>query len=225
MRKKRESYTVYETIRNHEDIMDEQGSWIKSKADEVNGRRLMKITRAGALWNTIKHRCLAGGAQQRAYPNYVGCTLAFSSFQDFANWCQTQYGYWTLDSRGKYWNIDKDILVPGNKTYSEETCIFVPEFVNAAFRSGSDRGLHRGVYHDKSASTFTMVCIVDGSRIVTRHRTEVEAHRNWQVQKLKELNRISAVESLGEVLRGALRKRIDILQEELDSGIITNWCE
>lgn len=225
MRKKRESYTVYETIRNTEDIRNTLGEWVKAWAEEVNGHRIMRITRSGGLWNAVKHRCLDGGAQQRAYPKYVGCTMEYSSFQDFSEWCQQQYGYRELDTKGKYWNLDKDILIQGNKVYSKETCIFVPEYVNSAFRSRPTRGLPRGVYLNRDSSTFKMACIVSGEIISKNYRTISEAHRGWQEHKMKELTRLSEERALGNMLCNAISHRVHLLSEEYDKGLISNWSE
>jgi hypothetical protein len=61
--------------------------------------------------------------------NYGDCEVSseWHNFQNFANWCQGQQGFNTLEA-----NIDKDILIHGNRTYGPETCCFVPRHLNAA---------------------------------------------------------------------------------------------
>lgn len=55
------------------------------------------------------------------------------NLQNFLEWAVKQIGNSNRESGGRYWCIDKDILVDGNKLYSKETCIFVPNEVNVFF--------------------------------------------------------------------------------------------
>ena len=58
----------------------------------------------------------------------VGVSENFLDFNFFLSWSKSQIGYNVPD-----WQLDKDILVKGNKTYSPETCCFVPREVNNIF--------------------------------------------------------------------------------------------
>lgn len=55
------------------------------------------------------------------------------NLQNFLEWAVNQIGNSNEEENGRYWCIDKDILVDGNKLYSEETCTFVPNEVNVFF--------------------------------------------------------------------------------------------
>ena len=55
------------------------------------------------------------------------------NLQNFLEWAVEQIGNSNKESNGRYWCIDKDILVEGNKRYSKDTCIFVPNEVNVFF--------------------------------------------------------------------------------------------
>jgi hypothetical protein len=48
------------------------------------------------------------------------------NFQNFAEWFCKNYCDASMDK----WQLDKDIIVPGNRVYSPETCCFVPNAVN-----------------------------------------------------------------------------------------------
>lgn len=47
-------------------------------------------------------------------------------FSNFAEWFDKHHV--------EGWELDKDILVSGNRTYSPETCCFVPHEINVLFR-------------------------------------------------------------------------------------------
>lgn len=67
--------------------------------------------------------------------NYFGVTVCeeWHNFQSFAKWCHSQDFFNIKDKNGKRYEIDKDILVKGNKIYSPETCCFVPSEINCLF--------------------------------------------------------------------------------------------
>ena len=52
----------------------------------------------------------------------------FKYYPYFKNWCSKQVGF-----GNKGWQLDKDILIKGNKIYSEDTCCFVPAEINSLF--------------------------------------------------------------------------------------------
>ena len=77
-------------------------------------------------WVTMISRCCSPIFKARR-PTYLNATLSenFKYFQYFKDWFYRQIGH---DQEG--WHLDKDILVKGNKHYSEDTCCFVPAEVN-----------------------------------------------------------------------------------------------
>lgn len=62
-------------------------------------------------------------------------------------WCNNQIGF---DQDG--WYVDKDLLFKGNKVYSAETCVLLPQQINTLITGANAiRGdLPKGVYYDKS---------------------------------------------------------------------------
>jgi len=80
-----------------------------------------KSSRAYKLWSDIFTRCYGGGNLP-----YMGCSIdpQWYNFQEFAEWCAWQRGF-ELN-----WHLDKDILTPGNRIYSAQTCVFVPREMN-----------------------------------------------------------------------------------------------
>lgn len=130
----------------------------KSKPSRVD----KKLLKEYALWYSMLHRCFSREFQA-SYPTYIGCSVSdnFKNYSYFYEWCQTQTGFGK-----KGWQLDKDILVKGNKLYSEETCVFVPRSVNLFF---VDRGLDRGEYPlgvciDKRDGKYIASCNGNGRR-------------------------------------------------------------
>lgn len=102
------------------------------------------------IWESMNSRC--GNASGRN-PAYADCTVDFMSRKHFALWAEKQYGF---DLVG--YELDKDILIKGNTVYSSETCLFVPQIVNALLVGGvSSRGrgsLPIGVCFNKINKTY-----------------------------------------------------------------------
>ena len=83
-------------------------------------------------------RCYYPKYQER-YPTYKGCKVEeyLLDFQHMAKWINENY----YEVPGEQMCLDKDILCKGNKIYSRETCIFVPQRINKLFiKRNNDRG-------------------------------------------------------------------------------------
>ena len=74
-------------------------------------------------WRPMLQRCYSEKFQNKR-PTYKGCSVCqeWLTFSNFKAWMEQQDWY------GK--ELDKDILFPGNKIYSPDTCIFVDQGVN-----------------------------------------------------------------------------------------------
>jgi hypothetical protein len=85
-------------------------------------------------WNNILERCYSKRLQIRK-STYIGTTIykEWECFQTFAKWYQENY----IED----FQLDKDILVKGNKVYGPETCCFVPREINNLF---TNRKAERG---------------------------------------------------------------------------------
>ena len=73
-------------------------------------------------------------AYQRVQPTYAGCSVAseWLVLSVFTDWMRSQQWHGM--------NLDKDILLPGNKVYSAETCVFISPELNR-FLSGKGNSL------------------------------------------------------------------------------------
>ena len=104
-------------------------------------------------WKNMLKRCYNFDFQKK-YPTYIGCSTSdnFFNYSYFHEWCLDQVGY---DKKG--YHLDKDILTKGNKVYSEDTCVFVPNSLNqflvsrVNFRGDNPLGVvfskKRNLYH------------------------------------------------------------------------------
>lgn len=93
----------------------------------------------------------------RLKPTYAGCIVSkeFKNFQYFAEWCQAQIGF-GLDG----YQLDKDILMKGNKEYNEVSCVFVPRKLNMFLvRCEATRGKYPiGVCYDINNRNYKASC-------------------------------------------------------------------
>jgi hypothetical protein len=117
-----------------------------------------------SAWHHMIERCVETYWEKK--PTYTGttCSENFKSYNYFYEWCQSQVGFGNIDESNKSWHLDKDILFKGNKYYSEDTCVFVPQSINVLLtRRHTKRGEHPiGVYWKKKNNQFCVQC-ADGS--------------------------------------------------------------
>lgn len=145
------------------------------------------------VWTSMLTRCY-NDKYKLKQPSYKGVTVTdeWHLFSNFKVWMETQ------DWEGK--QLDKDLLVRGNKIYSPETCIFVTRQVNVFLTDRSnDRGdLPIGVAFHKASGKFCANC----SNPVTLKREWLglfgcpeEAHRCWLSKKLEHAHTLAALQT------------------------------
>ena len=135
----------------------------KTKPDTIGGKPVKEY----ALWKNMLSRCFSEKFKTR-YPTYKGCNVSdnFLKYSFFYDWCHKQVGFGKVDEKGRSWCLDKDLLFTDNKTYSETTCVFVPNEINTFFVDrGNDRGEYPvGVYFDKQKGKFKAQCCVNSKK-------------------------------------------------------------
>lgn len=141
------------------DVKDEDGVWVKS----VCISKTKYTTVSGKKWHQIQTRCKEGGRLQELEPSYIGCSMSdnFKDFQFFAAWHTLQVGYGI-----EGYQLDKDILLQGNKVYSEDTCVLVPQALNNFLlsRDAARGAFPQGVFWHKTKKKFIAQISTESSR-------------------------------------------------------------
>jgi len=104
-------------------------------------------------WKGMLYRCYTS----KYAPAYEGCTVSeeWHLFSTFKKWMESRS--W----EGKH--LDKDILVPGNKVYGEDTCLFVSRKLNNLLHIQGKGGEYpQGVHLKSSSTSYIAECYRDG---------------------------------------------------------------
>lgn len=103
------------------------------------------------VWYRMLERCYDPKYQEK-HTTYKGCKVEdyWLNFQNMGKWIENNY----YEIPGEQMCLDKDILCKGNKVYSRETCIFVPQKINKLFiKCDKNRGKDPiGIYMRESGN-------------------------------------------------------------------------
>ena len=140
-------------------------------------------TKEYKLWCCMLVRCYSDSSKKKR-PTYEGCEVSenFKSYEYFYEWCNKQIGFGNKD-----WHLDKDLLIKGNKVYSENTCVFLPKEINSLLtKREALRGEHLiGVSWSKTNKAF--VAMVNKNKGKSEHlgyfKTEIEAFNTYKQAK------------------------------------------
>lgn len=110
-------------------------------------------------WKSMLTRCYSYEYQKKE-PTYKDCYVCeeWLNYSNFKNWYDKNY----YEIEGEQMALDKDILVKGNKTYSPDTCVFVPQNINALFiKRNKARGEYPiGVYKPNNSNKYKVHCSI-----------------------------------------------------------------
>lgn len=155
-----------------------------------------EIAKPYSIWRAMLQRCYCAKTQLKQ-PTYQGCTVdeRWHDYQDFAEWFESN------EYSGLGYDLDKDLLVHGNKIYSPDTCVFVPRELNSLLTScKAARGnLPQGVSFLKARKKFMARVRADGKeRYLGLFDCPNEAHRAYTTAK-EDYVRASALEWQGRI--------------------------
>lgn len=140
-----------------------------------------KHTKLYTLWKNMLARCYSE-VMHKHRPTYKDCTVEgdFLDFQKFCSWYTNQ----VLCHDTEY-QLDKDLLIKGNKVYSEDTCLLVPRKVNMFLcKSEAVRGKYKiGVSYDKNYGMYRSQVSNSKEKTIEYFTTEMAAYANYKNAK------------------------------------------
>ena len=170
----------------------------------VDGRRVsVAYYRA---WNSMLHRAYNTSFHKRK-PTYIGTSVCdeWLRFSVFKSWMTEQ------DWEGK--QLDKDILVPRNKIYAPDRCLFVTSQINSLMiDSVARRGTYPvGVSWEKARQQYQVRIRIHGThKWLGRYETPEEASLVYRDAKSAHIRSIADEQT--EPLRSALHRHADLIQ-------------
>lgn len=133
-------------------------------------------------WHTMFKRCYSEFVHTNHQP-YSSCFVNddWYNFQNFAK-------FYVEDAhRLPGWELDKDLLVKGNKEYGPETCVFLPRDVNGYLKTNAKRrgNYPIGVRLHSSGNCFEALCRDDDSRQINlgKFLSEEDAFEAYKIFK------------------------------------------
>lgn len=141
-----------------------------------------KITRRYKIWWHMMRRCYDIESYEKKH-SYAPCIVCeeWHNFQNFGKWYDENY----YEIPNEVICIDKDILTKGNKIYSPEMCVFVPQPINSLFTKDEIRrgNCVIGVTLDLN-NRYRAQYNVDGEiTYLGAYETEEEAYNVYKVHK------------------------------------------
>lgn len=167
-------------------------------------------------WQNMLRRCYSSKFKI-LNQTYIGCIVCeeWHSFMAFRAWMIQQ------DWQGK--QLDKDLLVSGNKIYSPDTCIFVPQAINNIL---SDRGAARGehpigvCYYVRLGKFQSNCCTHERKKYLGLFIDSHAAHRAWQLCKIEVVKK-STANLVNTRLIAALNRISAKIQSDFDLNLET----
>lgn len=146
-------------------------------------------------WRNMLKRCYSRTYLDKR-PTYEGCRVCsdWLRFSNFRKWMIAQ------DWQGK--DLDKDLLIKGNKIYSPSRCVFINSSTNKAIAesrsSKNDSSLLAGVRLDKNNGKYSSRVrkgIPSKNHYLGTYSTENEAHNIWRLEKAKHFRNLANSET------------------------------
>ena len=145
-------------------------------------------------WQRMLQRCFDNKLKEKK-PTYKDVTccdrwLCFANFLEDFEILKQEYN-WNVDEK---LNLDKDILNKGNKIYSLENCVLVPNWINLLFiKNDAKRGQYPiGVTYHKQAKKYQAKCRINGKQIrLGLYNTPEEAFNAYKMAKENEIKKIA----------------------------------
>lgn len=170
-----------------------------------------KHTKCYKTWYHMLERCYDPKYIQK-HPSYKGCKVSdeWHNFQLFSEWYYENY----YKIEGQRMDLDKDILCKGNKIYSPDTCVFVPQAINKLFtKNDKCRGdLPIGVYY--SNKKYNAQCNTNETqKYLGRYDTKEEAfqvYKQYKERYIKEVAKEYKDKIPSKLYEGMMKYKVEI---------------
>ena len=177
-----------------------------------------KLTYEFDIWHGMLRRCYDTKFHERR-PTYKGCRVEdyLLNFQHMGKWIEDNY----YEIEGETMCLDKDILCKGNKIYSRDTCVFVPQRINSLFtKCDNARGDNPIGVHPTSSGNYQVHCNNGyGKKIpLGTYSTEEEAFRVYKEYKEKVIKEVidSCKGKIPELFYSRLKETMYNYEVEID---------
>lgn len=165
-------------------------------------------------WASMLSRCYSKKIKSK-HPTYNECIVSdeWKRFSSYKKWME-----------GEKWqgmHLDKDILVPGNKVYGPDTCVFVSQklnkfitdsgFTRGQYPIGVDLDRKSGSYRSRCQDPFSGACESLGS-----FSSPEEAHEAWRKRKHEHACRYADMQT-DQRIADALRSRYAKKEDQVSS--------
>lgn len=156
-----------------------------------------KIKREYNTWQHMLKRCYSDEFKKKR-KTYKDCTVCdeWLYYPSFKKWYNENY----YEVNNEKMCLDKDILNKGNKIYSPETCVFVPERINTLFikKNANRGGCPIGVsWHKRDKKYISRCNVLDLKRklVTIKHlgyyNTPEEAFNAYKIAKEDNIKQVA----------------------------------
>lgn len=190
-----------------------QGIGINDANYKVNRKEGGKIVWRCPFYRKWSHMLQRVSPSWKALrPSYKEATLheEWKTFSNFKTWMEKQ------DWEGK--DLDKDILIPNNKLYSPETCVFVPPTINYFILDKNRSGYLSGVKWSKTSKCYVSSCsnpLLGKLKSLGYFSDELVAHLVWKQYKGSIVPELCLKYPVDLKVKEALVSRYRLSQEDM----------
>lgn len=161
---------------------------VSSIISENNNVEIIKIARK--KWSSMIYRC-------GKHKSYLDCNVSeeWLIFDNFYKWMITK------DFKNK--ELDKDIILPGNKIYSKDTCCFVYRSINLLFRETDCAYFGKGITYNTRQDSFSSTITINKVRhFLGCFKTAKEAKDTYNIERNNYINYLADIEIDKDISRG-----------------------
>ena len=154
---------------------------------ETNTHENNKPLKSYQCWRSMLERCYSEAYQKRQ-PTYKDCVVCdeWLCYANFKKWYENNV--YNIEDKLE---LDKDILIKGNKIYSPNNCIFVLKIINSLF-SAHDRRDNLPIGVKKQDKGYIARIRIDGKlKYLGYYETPEKAFYIYKEAKEKEIKRVA----------------------------------